>query len=610
MTKALALIRAAKKSGADAVKFQKRDIKSLYQGDILKNPKKHEHGFQYALEVQRRVEFWVKDYQQIFRLCHKLGLVCLATPFDEKSVDFLEKFNPPLYKVASADLINFPLLEKIIQTKKPIIFSTGMSTSEELDKTVSFLKSRAVDFSLLHCHSTYPANSDDLNLRLIPYYQNKYGVKIGYSGHERGFDPTLAAVALGASIVERHITYDKNAPGPDHPASLEPEEFGEMVQKIRSLEKTLGRPEKLLSQGEAINRQVLGKTMVAAGLITKGQIINKADLAVKITFEKGLSPQEFYSVVGAIAKRDIKKDEILTVADLGKKLSQESTPIFKSNWGYKVSFLDLDQRLRKGMKLVEFHLTESDLNSKIDSGKKYDLELYLHVPVYGKGELIVDLCSFDDKAWKESIRITQDSINLGRRLAKHFRGRPKIVMHVGGMTLEPTSKELWPKMLKRAEQALKLLDIEGVDFLPENLTALAWHKGGQWYQNVFNKPGEISAFCRKFGLKMCFDTSHAWVAACYYGFDYYDFVKECAPYIAHLHIVDGKAPNGEGLQIGEGEVDFKKVFDLIYKYAKKPKMISWLPEIWMGHLENCQGFDLALTKLVKFKHKLLGQFYD
>ena len=183
LSKAKKLIDAAVNAGAHAVKFQKRDIASLYQKTVIKNLSKHEHGFQYALAVQKKVEFGRKEYSEILRYCLEKKILFLCTPFDEESVFFLETLGVMAYKIGSCDLNNFILLERVMRTKKPLIVSTGMSSLEEIDATVAFLKKNKALFALLHCQSTYPANIDNLNLRLIPFYRERYGVPIGYSGH-------------------------------------------------------------------------------------------------------------------------------------------------------------------------------------------------------------------------------------------------------------------------------------------------------------------------------------------------------------------------------------------------------------------------------------------
>lgn len=606
--KACFLMEMAKKAGADAVKFQKRNLEALYAKETLEHPEAcGEHGFQYALEVQQKVEFGQKEFENFKLFAQALDLIFICTPFDEPSVDFLENLGVCGYKVASADLTNFLLLEKIIGTGKPILVSTGMSTLQELLTSVSFLNRAGARhrFALLHCQSTYPANISDLNLKLISFYRNQFGIPVGYSGHERDLDTTLAAVALGTCVIERHITRSKKDIGPDHAASLEPQEFTELVKGIRKIEKALGKEEKTISQGEAINRQVLGKSLVAVIDINPGDKISRDVVTAKSVPEKGLSPQRVFELIGRVSKRSIKRDGVFKKSDLLDVVSQRKWPEFHSRWGLKAALNDFEKRIVPGMQLLEFHLTEPEL-SFMPPKKTYELEAYYHVPVYGSGGMVVDLCSLDNEIWEESIKITQASIVLARRWSKNFIGKPRVVMHVGGMTIEPVGPEVWPEMLVRATQAFRKLDTKGVDFLPENLISLAFHKGGQWYQNVFNKPGEISGFCKCFGLKMCFDTSHAWVAACYYNFDYYNFVKECAPYIAHLHLVDGKAPNQEGLQIGDGDVDFSKVFDIIREYGSPDAKISWVPEIWMGHLNDYEGFFIALERLTSLNHPFLG----
>ena len=187
------------------------------------------------------------------------------------------------YKVASADLTNLPLLEKLSKTNKPLILSSGMSTKEEVEITISFLNKRKVQFAILHCNSTYPAPLHDINLKWIESLKKMHNL-IGYSGHERGINVSIGAVALGAQIIERHFTLDRKMEGPDHAASLEIKEFRNLVKGIREIDEALGsNKERVVSQGEMINRENLGKSLVADGEISEGTVINSSHIKVRLS---------------------------------------------------------------------------------------------------------------------------------------------------------------------------------------------------------------------------------------------------------------------------------------------------------------------------------------
>jgi sialic acid synthase SpsE len=309
------LIDEAVIAGANAVKFQKRSLNDLYRIEVLENPNIESQGLEILLDVLKKVELSNSDYQEIMKYCNEKNITFLCTAWDIKSVDFLESLNIPAYKIASADLTNFPLIKYISETKKPILISTGMSTMEEIEKTINFLKEKNSDFLILHSNSTYPAPVDSLNLSLIPYLEQKFQLPIGYSGHEQGIIPSVTAVILGAVVVERHITLDKTMDGIDQSSSLEPLEFSQLIKFIREAENSVGKPIKKMTRGEILQKEVLGKSLVSSCDIEEGEIFTENNLEVKGP-AKGLSPQFFYGILGKKSNRSIKKGSYLQVDDI------------------------------------------------------------------------------------------------------------------------------------------------------------------------------------------------------------------------------------------------------------------------------------------------------
>jgi len=231
------LISVAVAAGCDAVKFQKRTVHVVYTPEELAKPRENPFGptngdLKYALEFEQ------EEYEEIDHFCHSVKMPWFASPWDEESVDFLEQFRPPVYKVASACLTDDHLLRRIRATARPIILSTGMSTYGEIDHAVDVLGKD--DLVLLHATSTYPANYDELNLRAIPTMKQRYELPVGYSGHETGIPSSVCAVALGACCVERHITLDRAMWGSDQAASLEPNGITRLVRDIRLWEQSKG----------------------------------------------------------------------------------------------------------------------------------------------------------------------------------------------------------------------------------------------------------------------------------------------------------------------------------------------------------------------------------
>lgn len=251
---ALDMIAAAKAAGCDAVKFQKRTVEAVYTEAELRKPRKSEFGDTNG-DLKRGLEFGFDDYCKIDERCKAIGIDWFASCWDEQALDLISSFNPPYYKIASASLTDDYLLKRTRVKCKPVILSTGMSTLDEIDHAVYVLGRE--DLILLHCTSTYPAWYVELNLKAITSLHWRYGVPVGYSGHELGLAPTMASVALGACVVERHITLSRAMWGSDQQASLEPDELKELVAGIRTVESALGDGVKRVYEREIAVREKL-----------------------------------------------------------------------------------------------------------------------------------------------------------------------------------------------------------------------------------------------------------------------------------------------------------------------------------------------------------------
>jgi sialic acid synthase SpsE/sugar phosphate isomerase/epimerase len=590
---ALELIDAAADAGADAVKFQKRDLSKLYPKKYLENANAGEKTLRYLLPILQRVELTEDAYQTIIEYCRKKNIIFMASPFDISSADFLEKLDVPAFKVASADLTNLPLIDHLVQKKKPLILSTGMSRMEEVEFTVHFLKERKAEFALLHCNSTYPAAFNDINLRFMDRLR-EFGVPVGYSGHERGISVSTVAASVGASIIERHITLDRTMDGPDHAASLEPHGFKKMVRDIRQVAAAMGTgQEKFFSRGEILNREVLGKSLVAARRIEPGEAIKPDMVAVKGP-ALGISPQRYLELVGRIATRVIEEEEPFQESDLGQIINLNVEEILPMEWGFTVRFRDFQELLVHKPKLLEFHFTDQDLDEDYPGGD-FDLKLVAHAPEFWERTL-VDLCAENERQRVESRELIQKTIDLTLKIAPHFVGTPKIIVHTGGMSLDHPVKDPH-KLYENLARSVDELHHEGVELLLENLPPLPWYFGGQWLTNAFMDAYEIRDFIAPRNLKMCFDTSHSKLYCNWAKVDFYEQVKVLLPYIGHLHLSDGSGLDGEGLQIGEGAIDWVRFFEVIGAGKSDGYRGTMIPEIWRGHQRRGEGFLIAIKRL-------------
>ncbi|TSC96824.1 MAG: Sialic acid synthase [Parcubacteria group bacterium Athens0714_26] len=311
------LIEEAAKAGADAVKLQKRFIEEVCAKELLERPQTKDQIFGKTYgEYRKHLELGMEDFIKLKKVAEDLGLIFFATPFDKKSVDFLEEIGVDLYKIASFDNTNIPLLEYVAQKGKPVILSSGMTSLEEFDEAVETILKYNSQLIIKHCVSIYPTPDEKFNLMTIPFLKERYGLPVGYSGHEQDILPSLAAIVLGANSVERHITLDKLMPGPDHgTVSIEPKEFRAMVDGARRLEKALGVSTKQCFTEEMVMRKKHAKSLVSKVLIPKGTAVT-ADMVHCKSPGYGLKPNKISFLIGKKAKINIEPDTVIKSEDI------------------------------------------------------------------------------------------------------------------------------------------------------------------------------------------------------------------------------------------------------------------------------------------------------
>jgi sialic acid synthase SpsE len=253
---AIKLIESAKKAGADAVKFQVKNIEKSFAKELLDSPYVNENSFGKTYrEHKMALEFSEEQMKQLYDFAAKINIICFSTPFDIDSVDMLERIGNPIYKISSFHVTDLKLIEYVCQTKKPIIISTGMSTIEEIDKAIELIKKHTKDFVIMHCTSCYPTEDKDVNLNIIPTLKNRYNCPVGYSGHEKGIAISAATVLLGSCAIERHFTLDRTMKGPDHASSVEPVGLNDIVTRSKKFFVSMGKSEKDVLDCELKNRK-------------------------------------------------------------------------------------------------------------------------------------------------------------------------------------------------------------------------------------------------------------------------------------------------------------------------------------------------------------------
>lgn len=306
------LAEVAKESGADIVKFQTAQLEALitrnaptaeYQKNATKATSQR--------DMLRKLLLSYEDFIELSDYCREIGITFLSTPFDIQSIDFLKNIGCTMWKIPSGEITNWPYLVKIAELHQPIILSTGMSTLEEIRKTMEVLKCHgAGEITILHCTTAYPAPFKDVNLKAMTALEREFKTPVGYSDHTTGIEVSVAAVGMGASIIEKHFTLDRNMEGPDHKASLEPEELKAMVSAIRNVEQALGNGVKEPAPAEIPNIMVARKSIVAKRKILKGDIYTEENITTKRP-GGGISPMYWQKVIGMKANRDYEEDEMI-----------------------------------------------------------------------------------------------------------------------------------------------------------------------------------------------------------------------------------------------------------------------------------------------------------
>ncbi|WP_027869582.1 N-acetylneuraminate synthase [Eubacterium sp. AB3007] len=297
--------------GVDVAKFQTAVPENLVSRFAQKADYQKETtgGEESQLEMIRKIMLPLEAFAEVKAYCEKAGVEFLSTPFDLESIDYLDSLGMRLWKIPSGEVTNLPYLIKIARTGYPVIMSTGMCTLTEISEAVDVLNHYgAGDLTILHCTTEYPAPKDEVNLRAMDTLRETFGVPIGYSDHTEGIEVSLAAVARGATVIEKHFTLDKNMEGPDHKASTEPAEFRQMVQSIRNIERALGQGGKTVSPSEARNMTAARKSIVAARKITQGEVFTEDNLTTKRPGD-GISPMRWFEVIGQKAPKDFEQDE-------------------------------------------------------------------------------------------------------------------------------------------------------------------------------------------------------------------------------------------------------------------------------------------------------------
>ena len=559
-------------------------------------------GTQYTLNLLERFELPATDLLLLFDYTREQGLIPMCTPWDPESLRILEEYGMGAFKIASADLTNHDLLLRAARLCKPLIVSTGMSTEHEICEAVELLTREGAPFALLQCNSTYPAPFKDVNLNYINRLKEIGHCPVGYSGHERGYHVAVAAVAKGARIIEKHFTLDRSLEGSDHKVSLLPDEFKAMVEAIRDVESAQGTGgARFVTQGEMINRTNLSKSLVAGRDVRAGQAIHRNMILIRSP-GRGLQPNRIDELIGRTLSRNIKAGDFFYPSDLDEEVPGARTYRFRRRWGVPVRWHDFRTMLEHtAPDFIEFHLSFKDLDEDFTRffDGTFDMDFTVHSPDVFAGDHLMDLSSEDPDYRARSVAELQRVIRMARKLKPYFQKArfPLIIASLGGFSSDRLieHEEVRRRYAIMAE-SLRTLDCEGVEIVGQTLPPFPWYFGGQRCLNLFVNPEDTAEFCEQQHLRICLDVCHSKLACNHYRRSFKELIDKLGPYTAHLHLADAKGVDGEGLQIGDGDIDFPALrdqLDRVCPYA------SFIPEIWQGHKNGGEGFWIALDRLEK-----------
>ncbi|XAS77970.1 N-acetylneuraminate synthase family protein [Dermatophilaceae bacterium Sec6.4] len=596
------LVDLAADAGADAVKFQLRDMAALYRGP-QGSTAGEDLGAQYTLDLLAKFALDADQLCVVFDHCRDRGIDVMCTPWDSPSVKALAAYGIPGLKIASADLTNHALLREAAGYGIPLVMSTGMSREDEIRESAALVRSTGVSFAMLHCQSTYPAPFKDVNLAYMDRLAEIGQCVVGYSGHERGYHVPIAAVARGAHIVEKHFTMDRSLEGNDHKVSLLPQQFAEMVSRIREVEEALGTAEpRQVSTGEMMNRVTLAKSLVATRAISVGEVITTEDVTIKSP-GRGLQPNSLPKLIGRTSRRSITEGDFFYDGDLGVAQIDRRVFSYRRPWGLPVRYHDFRSLVSgSNADFVEFHFSYKDLDLDLSEIFPEDADpapyfFTTHTPDLFSGDFILNFASEDPAIWDRSITELQRVIDITKSLRPHFTcvQDPLIVATLGGFTadahVDPSQRD---RMYARIAEGLDKVDEAGVRLTAQTLPPYPWLMGGQQFHNLFLDARDTAAFAEKYDRKLTLDISHTKLAANFAGRPFSEYIDLLAPHTEHLHLVDATGVDGEGVQISDGEVDWASLATQLDRMAPHA---AFIPEIWQGHVGQGEGFWVALDRL-------------
>lgn len=578
------LIQAAADASVHGVKFQYRNIMQSYTANA------NEIGDEI---LQAQIKRCYLSPEKLVLLCefaHDLGIQCGISFFiPSDMLDFAEDIKLfDFFKVPSAELLNNDLIDSFINTGKFVYVSTGCHQEEEIEQALSRLPSSG--WMPLHCISNYPAMQQNARLGYLSYLQKKWNTDVGYSSHDDSWEVCLLALQLGAKIIERHITLNKLADGLDHSSSSTPDEFKKLAEFATNFDLlTSGDAPRVANQGEMLNRQNLGRSFYAIKDLTEGHLLSMDDVVYRSP-NVGLGQRQMQSYIGKPLTQNVPRWSPITA---GVFMSNQELPENVLQFARKHclalpvrlhDYHDMQKQFPIGA--FEFHLSYKEVNQVIDveqfdKGNRYSV----HLPDYVSSTLLIDPFSLDEEQRQLSLDVLEKTVQFAENLQQHSK---KLVVVVGSFSA--VHEDLNHFHQQHAELLNSYQD-RSVSVSIQWLPPIAWYFGGSIRLDVMNSHKDVDLL-KRYQTFVCMDVCHLIMCRNATGFSAHQLIDELSANINHVHIADAAGIDGEGLAIGDGEVENIELIKRCLDFDCM-KVI----EVWQGHLDNGAGFYKALLAM-------------
>lgn len=592
--KAQRLIQLSKDAGCAGIKFQYRNIKNAYAG----NPK--EIGDEIVLTQVERTYLNAEQILGLRDFAHSIGLKAGISFFTVEDLSDFESLDTAFdfYKIPSVELLNKNLISKLLETNKDVLISVGMHTEAEIELAFDSI-SKYSNWIPMHCVSNYPLADHNATIGYITYLQKKWNRKVGYSSHDENWENNLIALTLGATLIERHITEDKSAEGLDHSSSSNFEEFVKLCKYAKEFELvSAGDGPRIPNQGELINKQNLGRSFYATREIQAKEKLSLADFDYKSP-QTGLSISDFEQYVGKPFVHGMSTGEVLTKHHVNYNIIQVSVAAMRTSELLKVSvpvrLSDYNSIRRKiPVKSYEFHLSYKEVESNLSSFQVEETDRFsVHLPDYINSTTLIDPFSKDYKIKLASRECLAKVISFSERLAAETNFRVPIVMSLAGIGM--SRDEFYPEINKLLKEFSSLSSPLTLQWLPP----FAWYFGGSIRLNIMNSTEDVK-WINKFKIPVTLDVSHLFLCQAAFGLRPMEVIESIQKNVVHWHISDASGLDGEGLPIGDGSPENTEVIRSILE-KEGLKVI----EVWQAHLNDYEGFKIAINKIHELKGALL-----